>query len=709
MHSLPSTCTALVGALALSAAITRAQAPAGSDRLEPGAAAESLKVLKELDRAVLRKGDSAALWHRRGMIAWTLWERSRHQPKVRGLDWTSLSPKADESLRRALDLDPLNEGYFLSIARFLLAKGVSFTPFRGGYAVFDSEVRKAKESGDPKRVAQTAAQAARLYWLRYDALYCLGARPVKSVEGRRVQNEPRMNWAGELEYLKAEFLLKEAREAAPHDTLIFRRYVALLAEHMRWHDVANVAHEQLRGDPTDAWAWMSLGLASQRLGNSRAAGAAFEMALTRFSPEERSRLFRFERVLGTGDRSRWDLLDARRREMTESFYWRNHDPLWSVEGTEPRMEFLARLTFAELRWTAEELGLNGVNSDLGNTYIRTGSRLTVPSRALERPEGGASTSAVGCVQRREAWYVAGDTTVLNGVPARWSGLAGNLRIDSIPTQFARFRASLDSTDVFLATLPPINAIRAATDIRGSARTDLWLLAGGTTEVVHDSASVERSALSASTHRVAPGTYVYRAEASAAGSRIAGRSTAGFVAGDDPRTGFTTTGFGMSDVLVATQIESRTAAASRWRDFDVQALVGPVRPGGSLSLLWENYDFASDSGAARYGVTIALRRLAGPPRATVRGGRIVNVPAPPISANILTRLTNAIGITRTAEHVQFEFERAVPHAPVIVDNIELGLRDTPAGTYLLSLQVTDRATGRTLGRSQRIEIAGTGRR
>lgn len=696
----PFRCTVLLASAAvLCAGVARAQAPDSADRLGQAAVSESLKVLKELDREVNRHSDSAALWHRRGMIAWTLWERSRHVPKVRGLDWTVLPRRADESLRRALDLEPLNETYFLSVARYLLATGASFTPFRGGYAVFDSEVRRAKESGDRARVALAAVQAARLYWLRYDALDCNGLRPPKSVEGRRGQHDPRVNYAGELEYLKTEFLLKEARDAAPYDSLIFRRYVIVLADHMRWQEVANVAREQIRGVPGDAWAWMSLGMASQRLGNSRAAVAMFDTALMRFSPEERKRLIRFERVLGTGDRARWDSLDASRREMTESFYWRNHDPIWSVEGTEPRVEFLTRLTFAELRWTAEELGLNGVNSDLGNTYIRTGSRLVVPSAALET---GANVRGAGCVQRREAWYVAGDTTVLNGIPASWTRTLGGLRLDSIPIQFARFRGRGDSTDVVIAALPPIDAIRRAAQVTGPVRTDFWLLAGGTTEVAHDTIRPSRAGVRTFTHRLAPGAYVYRAEASADGARLAARGTAGFIAGNDARTGFATAGFGMSDILVATRAEPRSQTSRRWSDFEVVPLTDAVPLRADVTLIWENYEFGADSGTTKYGVTVTLTRVAAPPSpARGRGGAAR--PPDRIGANIISRVAAAIGIKRTQDEAEFTFQRTAPHAGVVVDYIQLSLRDTPAGYYRLTLKVSDQITGKAVGRSQQLVI------
>jgi hypothetical protein len=50
-----------------------------------------------------------------------------------------------------------------------------------------------------------------------------------------------------------------------------------------------------------------------------------------------------------------------------------------------------------------------------------------------------------------------------------------------------------------------------------------------------------------------------------------------------------------------------------------------------------------------------------------------------------------------------FERTVPHAPTIADNITISLGDTPAGVYLLTLRITDRVSGRTTSRAMTLVI------
>ena len=117
---------------------------------------------------------------------------------------------------------------------------------------------------------------------------------------------------------------------------------------------------------------MAMGLAQHRIGNPRAAAAAFDSGFVVLGDSIRRFLDRFERVLDSASRVTYTTYSASARTRLETVYWRNTDPIWSVEGTEPRTEFLARVTFAQLRWGADELTLDGVTSDFGNVYVRTG-------------------------------------------------------------------------------------------------------------------------------------------------------------------------------------------------------------------------------------------------------------------------------------------------------------------------------------------------
>ena len=211
--------------------VGRAQAPEGSDRMPLMAVADSVHVLKVLDLAVRDNPKDAAAWYRRGMVAWALYERSLHVPPPHGLYWPQLTTLADTSLRRALELEPDNEQYFIAVAHFLLQSGVTFRTY-GAYGVFDAEIERVRKSGNAEAIAHAALEAARLHWLRFDRQTCdravlgrsgLPAPPLEGApsvlpRGIYVYQE----YTGEVDYLKAELLLREAYEVAPTEEKVFR-------------------------------------------------------------------------------------------------------------------------------------------------------------------------------------------------------------------------------------------------------------------------------------------------------------------------------------------------------------------------------------------------------------------------------------------------------------------------------------------------------
>lgn len=220
------------------------------------------------------------------------------------------------------------------------------------------------------------------------------------------------------------------------------------------------------------------------------------------------------------------------------------------------------------------------------------------------------------------------------------------------------------------------------------RTDFWLHAGGIVEVARDSIIPAAARVQQFSRRVAPGVYVYRAEASAAGSRAGGRATAAILAGNDTATGFATRGFAMSDVLIASTARAG-GGERRWRDANALPLVGAIARNGTISLIWENYDLGQSNGAARYDVAVVLQR-----QQSVAGR---------ITARVIGTIGRAAGIDRTTDRLTIRISRDVAYSPILVDNIELAVGDTPAGTYLLQVEITDRVTGRTTARTMRVTI------
>jgi GWxTD domain-containing protein len=423
------------------------------------------------------------------------------------------------------------------------------------------------------------------------------------------------------------------------------------------------------------------------------------------NPPDRTRLDRIERVLRHSDTNFVGRGTDVERLAKRRLYWMFADPLWSRDGNESRVEFLARVTYAELRWTVEEMYVHGADSDRGDIYVRYGppdvvatfggdvmagigdvSTVWAYANGLMFTFTGAPTFATARIPADDYGYVA---DLQERQPVRWDNLAG-FTIDSMPTQVVRFRAATDSVDLFLAALPPVERIRTAASTVTTPRADVWLLAGGTVTVRQDTTPLTAAGIRSWTHRLPTGNYVYRIEASAEGSTYAARATAPVVAGVDPMRGFSTRGSGLSDLLLASRVDARPGrAALRWNDLDVVPSLGAVPHRGSIALLWENYEFGAENGLARYQIAMTLQRD--------RSG------AGRLAARVIGNISGAVGIDRTDDRMTIRFERQVRHTPAIADYVTVALEDTPAGNYHLTLEITDLVTKRVYSRTSSIVI------
>ncbi len=191
-----------------------------------------------------------------------------------------------------------------------------------------------------------------------------------------------------------------------------------------------------------------------------------------------------------------------------------------------------------------------------------------------------------------------------------------------------------------------------------------------------------------TRRLPLGTYNYRVEAILPGSLAAGRAASDIVLGADSATGFAMRGFGMSDLLAASRAEM-PPSAKRWSDVDFVPLTAPVPRGGQVSIVWENYEVGRRGADAEYHVTMTL---------------ITEELFPgKVSLNILAGISSAIKKQNKSNKTILDFDRIVPYSPTIVDNLTLAFGDTHPGSYLLSVAVTDKVSGRTTSRTTRIVI------
>jgi GWxTD domain-containing protein len=505
--------------------------------------------------------------------------------------------------------------------------------------------------------------------------------------------------AGEADYLKAKSLATAAYRLDPANEQAFRILAQLAVARLNWTELRELAATHTQRNDRGAWPGVVLALASYRLQPGKEAGAKLEAALALLPAPERARLDRFERLLRPKEAAAFAKLDSASRAATIRTTWLLADPLWSVSQADPRTEFLARVIFAELRWTVDDEH-RGADSDRGDIYIRYGPPNQIMAYVGTNTQighlfwiynAGIAFAFQKSMHYGTARFAPADADYIvermkDWVPARWDNIATS-RIDSMPTQLARFRSGSDTVEVLLATRAPMEAIALVGTANTSPIARLWLYGLDTPAAFVDSVKVGESGRLQWTRRLGAGSYYYRVESSIPNTLIAGRAAAAMKMGGDTLTGFAMRGFGLSDVLLATKVNS--TLARRWVDFDAEPLLGDVKKGSDLSLVWETYELGERDRQSRYEVAVTIER------GQSGMGKI--------AARIVSRVASIVGVDATDDKLALKFDRVAPYATTIADNITISIGDTPAGVYLMTLRITDRVTGRAASRSMTLVI------
>jgi GWxTD domain-containing protein len=525
-------------------------------------------------------------------------------------------------------------------------------------------------------------------------------------------------------YARAEASFRQAYTAAPADPNAFRHLAMSIAEKNRWRELEILARDHIQKASNDPWGWMALGLALHRMGSPQA-HVAFDTASARMNREDRARVFAFSRLLARPDSINYVKSRDDARAETERRFWAIADPLWSRDGNDPETEFLARVSYAELRWTIDDPLVRGADSDRGEIHIRYGPpQRIVAMRGSEfgrnalrdgfstsRPPAGTLPGPSDVVTYWD--YDNGLTVVFWGSPAfgtaRFPAVDGpsveevieqrassfdNLaseRILDLPSVALRFRGPADSVDVLVIAHAPLDEIRSVIGANMRMRATAWFLGLNVSTAFRDTVAVRASGVERWSYRVSPATYQYRVEITSDGAAIAARSMGGVNASALGDGSFATRGFGTSDIVFASTVQPprMPSQPARWGDFSAAPIVGVMQKGGTFNLLWENYDVSVRNGQAQYQVAVTVQRERS------EAGRI--------AAAILGFAANALRIDRRDDRVITRFDRAVAPSPVIVDHVSIGLADTPAGVYRITLEVTDTATGRKATRVASLTI------
>ena len=716
--------------LLLAAKVLAAQTSAQENRFATvdslASEGDSAGALRLLDAAVRANASDGEAWHRRGVLAWRMSGAEKRTGFMKRSANEALLNVADSSLRLATRYAPGSPGYLVDLGRFDLTSNSAAVRGRAK-ALFEEALKAARKGNDVAVLSRAADEMGMTWWRHYEDIADrnIYSAIIKNVKDRTFTRDPRsiayfvdrqairaaaQDWSGSLEYLKAYEFFSEALRAQPSNPSAARHIYRALVDRQRWIELEHLARVRLIDDHKDGWAWLALGLAAHRLGDEHQSGTAFDSALGYLPPTDRARLTNLSRIVTPKDSISRNRLPTSELENDERMYWLMADPLWATTDNEGRNEFLSRVVFAELRFSVEEFGIHGVDTDRGDVYVRYGpppAVISFPPDALKQGEHRIrilwwySTEETFLFRQLPTYGVATldpddarETQRLRDtVPVAWTNAGAKPLADSIDVALTRFRASSDSSDVYFAAELPVKRMVQDVDLaRGALDVELeaytWRAKPVFTAVAHetiDFAHPDLNQMHSWRTRLQAGTFLYRVEAlqpdAGRGARSASRIE--LVPGG---------GFGLSDILVADSLSPANSSTERWSDFRIAPNVGHVRRGKSFAMLWETYELQKlANGTSSYNVTITLRRE--------KGGGLGA-----LAARIIGGVKSAIGISGNgSDHISLKFPRQAPARPVAVDYVTLDLGDASPGNYLIDVDVTDLATNRHVSRERPLTI------
>jgi GWxTD domain-containing protein len=678
------------------------------------------------EQLIRSRSHDAELHYRVGLLY-----MSRVEP---GTDVSADRRRALEHLQLATRFAADSAKYWLAFAEALRTE-TDVTARAKADQAFQRAVEVARRVGSSE-LAKVEYRAGRMAWERFEqanerhvlvdgstdidqTAFLTNWRYVQDLLRRRL----RLDYRGLVEWRVASDHLEAAVRADSSLIPAAGLLVVALCERGAWDSAVAVTGRLVRADPDSESAWALNALALSKAGHWAAAATAFDSAERRRPNSEPSYAQVLDSLLAAPENG--EATDSAAHQRTARF-WRDADPLWSTPENEARLEALARVVYADHRWTDDLRGHRGALSHRGAVFVRYGPPdvvVSLGSGGAEGTPGPGPTVVVNPVDDdwqqprpdaaerldreriRLLWIYeqsrrrfifgltpgyaravfGGDAANAFAQAVRTTPLAfDDLRPDSLEIAVYAFRGdSVGRAEVGIYGLPPARS-------RGSD-TSLAYAAFVTTDTVVDPvrADAERNG---STRRwrteASPGAHTVRVEAtdSSAARGLRGTrpiSVRPFGAG-----------FQASDLIVATGELSNTTA-ERWYDAPVTPVIDPVRAGTPVTLLWELYDPPEADGTATYTVTVRLTAVS-----VARRGLV---------ARIIGGVADALGVSAEGDDViVLQYERRRSAGSVATEYVTLDLGDTSPGRYRVEVEAVTPEGKRATAAGEFSIVGGSGR-
>ncbi len=695
------------------------------------AAGDSAAALAMLEAEVRAKPKNASAWHQIGLLQWAMAASGRRGGFIGDARVRDLLRGADSALRLATRHGADSAQYWVSLARFNLQSDVATMRFAASRQM-ETAFKAAVRADDSLFMAVGADEMGLAIWRRYETV----VNRAIPIGGGHVQLQTIGTWrrsmakdfiasfarrieppTGGADYTSALERFRTAVMIDPVNLRYSRHLYMALAERGRWAELLSTAAARAARSPFDAQARFAAGLALHRLGRAAQAKAAFDTAMSLIDATEQATLFNVTRLVPpganaltgqrVGDSASIATLSAGQQEIFSRLYWLLNDPLAATAENEHQVEFYARVVQADMRWTDDELGRRGVDTDRGDIFIRFGppdEEITIPGKAgvqqqvldygmmSTNEEGGATL--IWQYRSGDVFFfemAAGFGTARLPVPDRryvedvksikpvsWDNLGLASRVDSMDVRLTRFRAAGDSTDIVVAANVSLESLlrdveiadpEVAVDFRiydAAART----LGAESTRRALDADSVTRSATRSWVRRIGAGVNIVRVEAL---QRDVGRATRATIRAESD----VGTGFGISDVLLANAGRQEPPAnVAGWRMLGLEPSNGVYRSGEKIGLAWEIYALAAESAANRYRIGITIERVR-------------NSGAAALAIRVLDRVGSLLRQGESgSERLHLSFDRTVAARGTQVEYIALDWLSDARGDYRLRVEITD---------------------
>lgn len=637
-------------------------------------------------------------------------------------------------LDRAAEIDPTNARYLLEIGRIRL-----LTPLMRLEAerIMRKALRVAEEQRNDALIAEIAWELGQIKERRYltskDRYMIPNAglifepelamlrrgytREFLSANSRPIEN------VGATDRTEAEEWYRRGLAAVPTYEPSAIGLLGLLYDQKRYEEMRQVVRPFLEAGTGGSDLRLAAGLAAYRVNEKSIADSLFATALQRMPADERDAMTNLGRILRRRDAAAYDALTPADRRLTDSAYWEAADPLLDTPENEARVEFLARLAAAQLRFTSADMRQVGWRTDRGLILVRYGEPPVIATFASTSAADAAD--AIGRITT--VWYYPREDRqfVFTGPPAmNYSTFAGPFRghaeetredapflldnvpmlraIDTVAVQLSRFRGATDSTSQLVVS-HAVNTRRlyGAVDLeQGSLLSTLYLGRPlGMQRVERDTVTVPLPATGVITRtwvRTVPAGPV-RIRIEAMDGNVANATARAHLDLDIVRARRDV--LQVSDVMLAERTGSTDEPLEGWQ----RAGVIPkgdltIRQREAFSVYWEAYGLrVSPENRLRVEVRFRVTLLE-----IDRSGQ-------QILGRLLGDAADFVGLTREGnEELAVRFVREAPaaHANRLPMLNTIGLGTSPAGLYRLDVTVTDLVSGQSAHSERLFRLVGS---